>query len=118
MFEFLIYSAHDNTQDKIEIQEVREYVKNQFNPQQWQCIDELWDRESSWRTHRKPWRARNSASGAYGIPQSLPASKMATEGIDFLNNPYTQIRWGLKYIKDRYDTPCNALRHHDKKNWY
>jgi hypothetical protein len=62
----------------------------------------MWMDESSWR-----WDAQN-ASGAYGIPQALPASKMATAGADWRTNPATQISWGLGYIKSVYGTPCNA----------
>jgi hypothetical protein len=54
---------------RMEITAVRQYVKSKYDFQQWKCIDELWQRESSWRTRNKPWRARNPSSGAYGIPQ-------------------------------------------------
>jgi hypothetical protein len=63
----------------------------------------LWNGESGWR-----WDALNAASGAYGIPQALPASKMASAGADWRTNPATQIAWGLKYIAGRYGTPANA----------
>ena len=75
-----------------------------FSEAQWPCLDQLWIGESDWR-----WWAENPSSGAYGIPQSLPASKMATMGADYRTNPVTQIRWGLDYIKKSYGTPCNAL---------
>lgn len=84
-----------------------------FGEDQYSCLVKLWTRESNWR-----YNARNSSSGAYGIPQSLPASKMATEGADYLTNPETQIRWGAKYIKGRYGAPCGALAHSDKLGWY
>jgi hypothetical protein len=74
-----------------------------FDEGQWGCLDKLWMGESGWR-----YTAENSSSGAYGIPQSLPASKMATVGADYRTNPVTQIRWGLKYIKSSYGTPCGA----------
>ncbi len=70
---------------------------------QWQCFDNLMQRESGWRH-----TAKNPSSGAYGIPQSLPASKMASYGSDYLTNPATQIKWGLDYVKNRYGTPCYA----------
>ncbi len=54
-------------------------------------------------------KAYNDSSGAYGIPQSLPASKMSSAGADYVTNAMTQIRWGLTYIVGRYDTPCGAL---------
>ncbi|HEU5240683.1 MAG TPA: hypothetical protein VFU25_01600 [Ornithinibacter sp.] len=75
-----------------------------FSEAQWPCLDQLWIGESDWR-----WWVANPSSGAYGIPQSLPASKMASMGADYRTNPVTQIRWGLDYIKKSYGTPCNAL---------
>jgi hypothetical protein len=62
--------------------------------------------------------ADNPNSSAYGIPQALPASKMSVSGKDYMTNPVTQINWGLKYIKVRYDSPCKALNHYNQKNWY
>lgn len=66
------------------------------------CLDNLWTRESGWR-----YNAENP-SGAYGIPQALPGSKMATAGADWQTNPVTQIKWGLGYIQARYGDPCSA----------
>jgi len=80
---------------------------------QWQCLYSLWQKESRW-----DHRAENPYSGAYGIPQSLPASKMATAGADYLTNPSTQIEWGLNYIASRYGTPCGAWNHSVSHNWY
>jgi hypothetical protein len=79
---------------------------------QWQCLESLWTHESGWDAH-----AGNS-SGAYGIPQALPGSKMAANGDDWRDNPVTQISWGLDYIAGRYGTPCNALSHWRSYNWY
>lgn len=73
----------------------------------------LWERESNWNPN-----AHNKSSGAHGIPQSLPASKMASEGKDYMTNYKTQIRWGLKYIKNRYGNPTAALEHSNIKGWY
>ena len=74
-----------------------------FDPKtQFSCLDNIWNRESGWR-----WNAYNP-SGAYGIPQALPGSKMASAGADWQTNPATQIRWGLGYVKGQYGTPCNA----------
>ncbi|WDM16737.1 peptidoglycan DD-metalloendopeptidase family protein [Streptomyces lavenduligriseus] len=72
---------------------------------EWPALDRLWTGESGWR-----WNARNPSSGAYGIPQALPASKMASAGPDWLTNPATQIQWGMRYIKDRpdYGSPSAA----------
>ena len=72
----------------------------------WECLDNLWTWESGWN-HLK-WN--NQGSGAYGIPQSLPANKMASVGEDWKTNPETQITWGLGYIKNRYSNPCNAWK--------
>jgi uncharacterized protein YabE (DUF348 family) len=80
---------------------------------QFKCLVALWDRESGWRT-----TAANSYSGAYGIPQALPGSKMASAGDDWRTNPATQIRWGLGYIKGRYGTPCDAWSAFKAKGWY
>jgi len=79
---------------------------------QWGCLDSLWNQESGWR-----YNAEN-ASGAYGIPQALPGSKMASAGADWLTNPATQIKWGLGYIKNVYGTPCNAWAHEVADGWY
>jgi hypothetical protein len=70
---------------------------------QYNCLVNLWNGESDWR-----WFATNASSGAYGIPQSLPASKMAQFGADYRTNPLTQIKWGLWYIEMSYGNPCNA----------
>jgi hypothetical protein len=84
-----------------------------WSGEQWSCLDNLWQRESGWRT-----TAGNKSSGAYGIPQSLPGSKMAKYGDDWLTNPATQIEWGLAYVKGRYSTPCGAWSHFLSANWY
>ena len=73
----------------------------------------LWNRESGWNVH-----CYNSSSGAYGIPQALPGSKMATEGTDYENNGETQIRWGLKYIQGRYGSPSAAWQNFLNVGWY
>ena len=69
---------------------------------QFACLKQLWNRESGWH-----WDAQNP-SGAYGIPQTLPGSKMAIAGADWATNPATQIKWGLGYIKEKHGTPCRA----------
>jgi hypothetical protein len=80
---------------------------------QFQCLDNLWTRESNWRH-----TAENPSSGAYGIPQSLPASKMSRFGDDYRTNPVTQIEWGLWYIEGRYGDPCGAWAHSESVGWY
>ena len=80
---------------------------------QFGCLDSLWAKESGWR-----WQANNSGSGAYGIPQALPGSKMASFGSDWATNPVTQIKWGLQYISARYGDPCSAWAQSRASNWY
>lgn len=80
---------------------------------QFRCLDLLWTRESGWRAD-----AYNASSGAYGIPQSLPGSKMAAAGADWRTNAATQIDWGLSYISARYGAPCGAWAHSEAYNWY
>ncbi|XVQ84904.1 lytic transglycosylase domain-containing protein [Microbispora siamensis] len=80
---------------------------------EWGCLEKLWDKESHWNE-----RAMNRYSGAYGIPQSLPGSKMASAGSDWQTNPATQIKWGLGYIAGRYKTPCGAWAHSQSTGWY
>jgi hypothetical protein len=88
-------------------------LKAGFKIAQFPCLDKLWKKESGWNH-----RAANPSSGAYGIPQSLPGSKMASEGSDWKSNPATQIKWGLGYIKGRYGTPCSAWSHSQNVGWY
>lgn len=80
---------------------------------QFACLDALWTRESNWRVN-----AENKKSGAYGIPQALPGSKMASVGDDWRTNPATQIAWGLGYISNRYGTPCDAWAFFQARGWY
>ena len=80
---------------------------------QYRCLVLLWTRESGWNH-----LADNPSSDAYGIPQSLPGSKMASAGADWRTNPATQIRWGLGYIRATYGTPCGAWAHSQAVGWY
>ncbi|WP_030777366.1 hypothetical protein [Streptomyces sp. NRRL S-920] len=79
----------------------------------WSALEALWNRESGWR-----WNADNPSSDAYGIPQSLPGSKMKSAGADWKTNPATQIKWGLGYIKSRYGNPSKANSFQKSNNWY
>ncbi|WP_349897307.1 aggregation-promoting factor C-terminal-like domain-containing protein [Parafrigoribacterium soli] len=80
---------------------------------QYSCLVSLFNRESHWNVY-----AGNPVSGAYGIPQALPGSKMASAGADWQSNPRTQITWGLGYIAARYGTPCGAWSHSQSSGWY
>jgi hypothetical protein len=93
----------------------RQILKNKFGygSNQFECFDNIIMRESRWRVD-----ATNPSSGAYGIPQALPGSKMASEGSDWRTNPATQIIWGIKYMEDRYGSPCAAWSFKAAKGWY
>ena len=80
---------------------------------QYSCLDTLWTKESHWN-----YKARNKRTGAHGIPQALPATKMEVIGTDWRTNPVTQITWGLHYIDVRYDTPCKALAKFKRSRYY
>lgn len=80
---------------------------------QFSCLVSLWNKESGWN-----YAAYNGSSGAYGIPQALPGSKMGSAGADWQTNAATQISWGLGYISGRYGTPCGAWSHSQSVGWY
>ena len=86
-----------------------------FGAGQWGCLEQLWTGESGWN-----YKAWNAGSGAGGIPQALPASKMSSAGADWQTNPVTQIKWGLGYIKNVYGSPCNAWSQWQSRypHWY
>ncbi len=84
-----------------------------FGAGEFSCLEQLWEKESGWSV-----TADNPTSSAYGIPQALPGSKMASAGSDWASNPVTQIRWGLGYIKDTYGSPCAAWSKSQSSNWY
>jgi len=80
---------------------------------EYDCLVSLWNKESGWNVN-----AHNKSSGAHGIPQALPGSKMASAGADWESNPATQITWGLGYITGRYSTPCGAWGKSQSSGWY
>jgi hypothetical protein len=84
-----------------------------FSQDQYSCLYDLWNRESSWNVY-----AENPTSGAYGIPQALPGDRMAVYGADWQTNPATQIKWGLSYIKSTYGSPCNAWDFEEANGYY
>lgn len=84
-----------------------------FSGSEYTCLVRLWNSESGWKVH-----ADNPTTHAYGIPQALPGSKMTRVAPDWRNNPETQIRWGLGYIKASYGTPCSAWSFKRTHDWY
>jgi hypothetical protein len=96
-------------------QQVAEQMLGHFgwSSSQFSCLQPLWERESGWSV-----TAENPSSGAYGIPQALSGSLMASAGPDWQTNAATQIRWGLTYIQGRYGSPCGAWAHEEADNWY
>lgn len=82
--------------------------------EEWYCLYQLWQKESGWNSH-----SENRSSGAYGIPQAYPGTKMSSAGSDWQTNPETQIKWGMGYIANgRYGTPCGAWQHSQARGWY
>jgi hypothetical protein len=84
-----------------------------WSSSQFSCLNSLWNEESGWNVY-----ATNPSSGAYGIPQALPGSKMASAGPDWQTDAATQVRWGLTYIKSLYGSPCGAWAHEEADGWY
>ena len=91
----------------------RVYALARLESVQFNCLDRLFTRESGWRVH-----ALNRRSGAYGIPQALPGSKMAAFGDDWRDNATTQVKWGIHYVNARYGSACRALQHAYDTGWY
>jgi hypothetical protein len=84
-----------------------------WSSSEFSCLNSLWERESGWNPY-----AANPSSGAYGIPQALPGSKLASAGADWQTSAATQIRWGLGYIQSVYGSPCGAWSHEQAYGWY
>jgi hypothetical protein len=84
-----------------------------WSSSQFSCLEPLWQHESGWKV-----TAANPSTGAYGIPQADPGSKMASAGPDWKSSASTQIKWGLTYIKDTYGSPCAAEHHEQAEGWY
>lgn len=89
------------------------YARGRLSHNQFSCLKTLWARESGWHY----WKV-NRYSGAYGIPQALPGSKMKSFGSDWRTNPITQVKWGINYVNKRYGSSCRALAFHDRNGWY
>jgi hypothetical protein len=96
-------------------QQIAEQMLSQFgwSSGQFSCLQPLWALESGWSVY-----ASNPGSGAYGIPQALPGSKMASAGPNWQSDAATQIRWGLTYIQGTYGSPCAAWSHEEADGWY
>ena len=89
------------------------FTEYAWGADQFTCLNRLWTKESHWN-----YRARNKKSGAHGIPQALPATRMESISSDWRTNPVTQIRWGLRYIEARYMSPCAAWAKFKRSNYY
>ncbi|MFF3062266.1 transglycosylase SLT domain-containing protein [Streptomyces sp. NPDC057909] len=101
------------TQSSYSVAEVQAMARQMIPGDQFQCFSNIVDHESTWN-----YRATNPSSGAYGLVQALPGSKMASVGADWQTNPATQIKWGLNYMNDRYGGPCETWRFWQANHWY
>ncbi|MEU3602173.1 transglycosylase SLT domain-containing protein [Streptomyces sp. NPDC006798] len=95
------------------ISEVKDMARQMVPAGQFQCFSNIIERESNWN-----YLAQNPSSGAYGLVQALPGSKMSSAGADWRTNPATQIKWGLKYMDSRYGSPCGAWAFWQNNKWY
>ncbi|GAB2724532.1 aggregation-promoting factor C-terminal-like domain-containing protein [Streptomyces bullii] len=95
------------------IAEIQAMARQMVPSGQFQCFSNIVDHESDWN-----YRAVNPSSGAYGLFQALPGSKMSSVGADWQTNPMTQIKWGLNYMNERYGSPCDAWSFWQANNWY
>jgi hypothetical protein len=95
------------------VAEARAYARAKLGSTQFACLDQIGEHESGWRTH-----ALNKSSGAYGIPQALPGSKMAVIADDWRDNPVTQVKWMIRYVNGRYGSACQAWSFWQGHSWY
>lgn len=95
------------------VAQVQAMARQMVPGDQFQCFSNIVNHESTWN-----YKAQNASSGAYGLVQALPGSKMASAGADWQTNPATQIKWGLNYMNDRYGSPCGAWSFWQANNWY
>ncbi|NUV27684.1 MULTISPECIES: lytic transglycosylase domain-containing protein [Streptomyces] len=101
------------TQSSYTVAQVQAMARQMVPADQFQCFSNIVNHESTWN-----YRASNPSSGAYGLVQALPGSKMASAGADWQTNPATQIKWGLNYMDQRYGSPCGAWSFWQANNWY
>nr|WSZ98141.1 lytic transglycosylase domain-containing protein [Streptomyces sp. NBC_00857] len=106
-------SSSFTQQSSYTVAEVQAMARQMIPADQFQCFSNIVNHESTWN-----YQAQNASSGAYGLVQALPGSKMASAGADWQTNPATQIKWGLNYMNDRYDSPCGAWSFWQANNWY
>lgn len=102
-----------SAQGSYTVSEVKAIARQMVPAAQFQCFSNIVDHESTWN-----YRAQNPSSGAYGLVQALPGSKMSSAGADWQTNPATQIKWGLSYMNDRYGSPCGAWSFWQANRWY
>ncbi|MEV8595904.1 transglycosylase SLT domain-containing protein [Streptomyces sp. NPDC052013] len=100
-------------QSSYSISQIQAMARQMVPAGQWQCFSNIVDHESSWN-----YKAVNPSSGAYGLFQALPGSKMSSVGSDWQTNPATQIKWGLNYMNERYGSPCEAWSFWQANRWY
>ncbi|WP_446459014.1 aggregation-promoting factor C-terminal-like domain-containing protein [Streptomyces zingiberis] len=100
-------------QSSYTVAQVQAMARQMVPADQFQCFSNIVDHESSWN-----YKASNPSSGAYGLMQALPGSKMSSAGADWQTNPATQIKWGLSYMDGRYGSPCGAWEFWQANNWY
>ncbi|MEU5684176.1 transglycosylase SLT domain-containing protein [Streptomyces venezuelae] len=100
-------------QSSYTVSQVQAMARQMVPGDQFQCFSNIVNHESTWN-----YKATNASSGAYGLVQALPGSKMASAGADWQTNPATQIKWGLNYMNDRYGSPCGAWSFWQANNWY
>lgn len=101
------------TQSSYTVAQIQAMARQMVAGDQFQCFSNIVDHESSWN-----YRAVNASSGAYGLFQALPGSKMSSAGADWQTNPATQIKWGLGYMNERYHSPCQAWSFWQANHWY
>lgn len=106
-------SADFPIQSSYTIDQIQAMARQMVPSDQFQCFSNIVDHESDWN-----YQAVNPSSGAYGLFQALPGSKMSSVGSDWQTNPATQIKWGLNYMNERYDSPCGAWSFWQANHWY
>ncbi|MFE9019922.1 transglycosylase SLT domain-containing protein [Streptomyces sp. NPDC007808] len=106
-------SADFPVQSSYSIEQIQAMARQMVPSGQFQCFSNIVDHESDWN-----YKAVNPSSGAYGLFQALPGSKMSSVGADWQTNPATQIKWGLNYMNDRYGSPCDAWNFWQANHWY